>query len=59
VTSSTRRSSEQEPADSHGDKWNVIGGWLLSLTLAFYNPEAGIQDRIITTQFRQDNRMTG
>jgi hypothetical protein len=34
VTSSTRRCREREPADSLGDKWNVIGGWLLSLTLA-------------------------
>jgi len=28
----TRRSSEQEPADSLRDKSNVIGGWLPSLT---------------------------
>jgi hypothetical protein len=34
VTSPTRRSGEREPADSIGDQWNVIGGWLLSLTLA-------------------------
>jgi hypothetical protein len=30
----TKRSSEREPADSLGDKSNVIGGWLPSLTLA-------------------------
>ncbi len=30
----TRRSSEREPADSLGDKSNVIGGWLPSLIFA-------------------------
>jgi hypothetical protein len=33
----TRRSSEREPADSLGDKSNVIGGWFPSLTFAFGN----------------------
>ena len=28
----TKRSSESEPADSLRDKYNVIGGWLRSLT---------------------------
>ena len=28
------RCSEREPAESLTDKWNVIGGWLPSLTLA-------------------------
>ena len=31
----TRRSSERAPADSLRDKFNVIGGWLPSLTFAF------------------------
>lgn len=30
----TRRCSEREPADSLREKWNVIGGWLPSLTLS-------------------------
>jgi len=29
-----KRSSEREPADSLGDKLNVTGGWLPSLTLS-------------------------
>jgi hypothetical protein len=33
----TRRSSEREPADSLRDKFNVIGGWLPSLTFTFCN----------------------
>jgi hypothetical protein len=31
----TRRYSEREPADSLRDKFNVIGGWLPSLTFTF------------------------
>jgi len=30
----TRRCSEREPADSLRDEFNVIGGWLPSLTFA-------------------------
>src|SRR5207249_6345960 len=33
----TKRCSEREPADSLGDKSNVIGGWLPSLTFTFDN----------------------
>ena len=34
----TRRCSEREPADSLRDKFNVIGGWLPSLTFSFGLP---------------------
>jgi hypothetical protein len=35
MMSSIRRCREREPADSRRDKFNVIGGWLPSLTITF------------------------
>jgi hypothetical protein len=58
-TQANRWSIERAPAGTPGGDADVAGGWLPSLTLAFDNPEAGIQYKKITIQIRQDNRMTG
>jgi len=41
----TRRCSEREPADSLKDEFNVIGGWLPSLTFALYEMSAVLCSR--------------